>query len=83
MRDVDMYISLQTLQDVKDFTQITNGFNGVITVLQDSFIVNGKSILGLLSLNLKCTLNLSARLDNDSDINKFKEAVKPFNRNHN
>ena len=48
-----MLVKLNTIKDVNDFTSICSKyFDDDISVKQDKFVVDGKSILGILSLNL-------------------------------
>lgn len=48
-----MTIELKTIQDVKEFIEITTKYpNDDIIVEQDRYRVDGKSILGIFSLNL-------------------------------
>ena len=48
-----MKIKLSTIRDVQEFVAICSKFhNDNIDVIQERYVVNGKSILGILSLNL-------------------------------
>lgn len=48
-----MTIELKTIQDVKDFVEISSKYDDSdIVVKQGRYKVNGKSILGIFSLNL-------------------------------
>lgn len=48
-----MTIELKTIQDVKDFVKISGKYyDGNIVIEQDRYRVDGKSILGIFSLNL-------------------------------
>ncbi len=47
-----MWIKLNTINDVKDFVEICNKFNCEVDIKQGRHIVDGKSILGIFSLNL-------------------------------
>jgi PTS HPr component phosphorylation site. len=46
-------IELKTIQDVKDFVEVSRKYHDCeIVVKQGRYIVDGKSILGIFSLNL-------------------------------
>lgn len=48
-----MIIELKTIQDVKDFVEISSkNYDSEIDVRQGRHVVDGKSILGIFSLNL-------------------------------
>lgn len=48
-----MTIELKTIQDVKDFIEISSKYHDSdIVITQDKYRVDGKSILGIFSLNL-------------------------------
>ena len=47
-----MFIKLKTIDDVKEFVNICSKYDVDIDVKQGKFTVDGKSILGIFSLNL-------------------------------
>lgn len=47
-----MYIKLNGIESVKEFIKITEKYEEDILVTNYKYIVDGKSILGVLSLNL-------------------------------
>lgn len=48
-----MTIELKTIQDVKDFVEISSKYyDSNIVIEQDRYRIDGKSILGIFSLNL-------------------------------
>ena len=54
-----MIIKLNTIEDVKSFVEICSSFpDAYIDVKQGRQIINGKSILGIFSLNLLEILNV-------------------------
>lgn len=64
-----MLIKLNTIEDVKSFVDICGRFSGAeIDVKQGRQIIDGKSILGIFSLNLLETL--------DVDIDVAEENLK-------
>lgn len=62
-----MTIELKTIQDVKDFIEISSKYHDCgIVVKQGIYIVDGKSILGIFSLNLLEPVRVIADSDNDN-----------------
>lgn len=68
-------VRLNTIDKVKEFSEICNQYDFDIDVISGKYVVNGKSILGLLSLDL--TKKLIVRIDN-KDLNKLVLKVKKF-----
>lgn len=71
-------ISLNTIDKVKKFTKITNSFNCEIDVLQGRYIVSGRSIMGIFSLNLTDTVTVEIESDDDELIDKFIFFMEEF-----
>lgn len=67
-------IKLQTIQDVKDFVNIANQHNTDVTVQGGRYVVDGKSIMGLFSLDLMESLIVEAY--DEPFINDIKKFVK-------
>lgn len=47
-----MTITLKTIPDIYEFVDLMNSYDGTVKVCSESFCVNGKSLLGLFSLDL-------------------------------
>ena len=45
-------INLATIGNVKDFVNVTNAFTGDVTLKSQKYVVDGKSIMGIFSLDL-------------------------------
>ena len=69
----EILINLNTIEKVKRFIHITNEFNCDIEIRVGKWVVDGKSIMGLFSLNL--LEPLSARIDSNK-----KEEIESFYR---
>ena len=62
-----MTIELKTIQDVKDFVEVNSKYYDCeIVVKQGRYIVDGKSILGIFSLNLLEPVKVIADSENDN-----------------
>lgn len=71
-------ISLNTIDKVKKFTKITNSFNCEIDVLQGRYIVSGRSIMGIFSLNLTDTVTVEIESDDEKEIDRFLKEMEEF-----
>ena len=72
-------IKLNSTEDVKNFNAAAEKLVGDIDVRCERYIVDGKSIMGLLSLNL--TKPLTVEIINDSEENSvkaFKKEIESF-----
>lgn len=65
-------ISLAKVSDVKKFTSFTQESASRVTVQSDQYLVDGKSILGVFSLDLSDPVTV------ESDDNKLMKKVKEF-----
>lgn len=53
-----MFIRLNSIQDVKDFVTVTSSFKESLELHSGIYIVDAKSIMGVLSLDLSQPVNL-------------------------
>lgn len=68
-------IKLNTIEKVKEFSNICSQYDFNIDVFSGRYIVDGKSTLGLFSLDL--TKELIVKID-DENINKIFPEIKKF-----
>lgn len=62
-----MTIKLKTIKDVNDFVSVCMQHNdGEIDVKQGRQIIDGRSILGIFSLNLLDSLNVTINSENEN-----------------
>lgn len=69
-------IKLDTIVKVKEFVSITNRYAGKIEVTEGRCTVDGKSIMGILSLDLKKALNLNIKTG--ENVPMFIQELKPY-----
>lgn len=68
-------ISLSSIETVKKFVNIANKYDFQILLHSDKYIINGKSIMGIFSLDL----SKPVRLEVESDCTEeFKKDIAPF-----
>ena len=65
---IERKIFLKTLDDVKTFVNITNEKKYDIELLSGKYVVNAKSIMGVLSLDLTTTLTMVANTESDDEL---------------
>ena len=74
-----MVIELQTVQDVKDFVEISNKYHdSEIIIKQDKYKIDGKSILGIFSLNLLKPVKVIAGSENNSSKISFYNNIQKW-----
>lgn len=71
-------VSLNTISKVKKFTNIANDFDCEIDVLQGRYIVSGRSIMGIFSLNLTNTVTVEIESDDENEIDRFIKIMEEF-----
>lgn len=66
-----MNINLNDIKDLKKFIKISNQLEEQVVVKSDGYVVDGKSIMGVLSLDLSKPLEL--KLQNAKNYKKFAQ----------
>lgn len=69
-----MKIQLTTINDIKNFVNTVSRYEFAIDLSSGRYTVDGKSIMGIFSLDLSKPISLAAYTD-DSD---FTESMAPF-----
>ena len=74
-----MKIKLNTIKDANDFVSISSQYHDAdITVKQNKYIINGKSILGIFSLNILEPVKAVIDSENDNDKIAFYNAIQQW-----
>jgi phosphotransferase system HPr-like phosphotransfer protein len=68
-------IQLKAINDVKEFVNIVSTFDCDIDLTSDRYVVDGKSIMGLFSLDLSRPIKVSAHCDDPSIAEKLKKFI--------
>lgn len=80
-RGIKVIIELKTVQDVKDFVEVSCKYNDCeIVVKQDRHKVDGKSILGIFSLNLLESVRVVIDSENDNLKMNFYNNIKKWKK---
>ena len=76
---IEEKIFLKTLEDVKSFVAIAANKSYDIELLSGKHVVNAKSVMGVLSLDLTASLTVVANTETDyeilTEIKKYMEAA--------
>lgn len=67
---------INTIDKVKTFIDINSSFNGVITVSSGRYVIDGKSIMGMFSLNLIEPLEVMIEADEEGGEDALLSAYK-------
>lgn len=65
---IEKKILLKTLEDVKKFVDVMAEKAYDIELLSGKYVVNAKSVMGVLSLDLTHPLTMVANVDNDEEL---------------
>ena len=69
-------IKLSTVQDIRDFVDVTVGVNEDIDLSSGRYVVDAKSIMGIFSLDLLSPITMTVMSDNaDEIIAKFEKFI--------
>lgn len=70
-----IHIRLQSISDVKDFVRIANTFPCEVDLSSGRYVVDAKSMMGLLSLDLTKPVTVTIHRDIDQNL---IDQLKPF-----
>ena len=77
-----MTIELKTIQDVKDFVEISSTYHDSEIVLkQGKYKIDGKSVLGIFSLNLLNPVKVIIDSEDDNSKIAFYDHIKKWKVN--
>lgn len=68
-------VNLGTISGVKEFVAYSNEFDGTVDLASGKYIVDGKSIMGIFSLDLSKPIELTAE-GSDVSVEKFMANIK-------
>lgn len=71
-------INLNSTKKIRKFIQTTRKFMSDINVISNKYVINGKSILGLYSLDLSKNILVQIESEDENEILKFNEVMKEF-----
>ena len=71
----DTLIKLNSIKELYSFVDILNNHSGTFEIVANDYVVDAKSLMSMLSLNLSKSLTLSIDQDETDDI---LDQLKPF-----
>lgn len=74
----EVQIKLNTIEDVKNLVSDITEFECDFEIVSGRFVVDAKSIMGILSLDLSKKLMLVIQSDDEYEIDKIKDKIGNF-----
>ena len=65
-------------EDLKEFIQITTSFESNIDMIKDRYVIDAKSLLGILSLDFTQPTTVVIHSVNEDEIVRFYDEMKRF-----
>ncbi len=73
-----MTVYLMQVDRVKEFVDAANKFESDVDIMMGRYIVNAKSIMGVLSLDLSSAVEVVLHSDNPEEVTYFNNIMAPF-----
>lgn len=71
-------VSLAEVAKVKDFVNTVSKYDCDFDLVSDHYVIDGKSIMGIFSLNLSKPIDLDIRAISEKQASDILEDLKPF-----
>lgn len=71
-------VILNNYNNAQKFNNVVNTFNDDIDVIKGRYIIDGKSLMGLFTLDLSKPVDVVLWSDDRNDIERFNEVMKEF-----
>ena len=65
-------------EDLKEFIKITTSFESNIDMIKDRYVIDARSIMGIMSLDFTQPTMVVIHSSNEDEIVKFLDAMKKF-----
>ena len=72
----ELDLSIRTITRVKDFVNCNWNFDGTVDVISGRYIIDGKSIMGVFSLDLIHSVHVKLTSNSESEIEKLLESYR-------
>lgn len=76
--NTELILNLNTLERVKNFTNVVNRFNSDIDVIRDRYIIDAKSVIGIYTIDLTRPVTIRIVSDDKAEIARFHEQMEEF-----
>ena len=71
-------ILLNEISKINRFVSVVNQFESDVDISKNRYLVNGKSIMGIYSLDLSEPVVVHIHNTNNEELEKFKEVMEEF-----
>lgn len=72
-------VQFRGLESVKNFVNILSRFKNEFDIVDQRYVIDAKSIMGLFSLDLTRPLDLKIYSENEDDIKQIVSALEDYN----
>ncbi len=72
----ELDLSIRTITRVKDFVNCNWNFDGTVDVISGRYIIDGKSIMGVFSLDITHSVHVKLTSNSESEIEKLLESYR-------
>lgn len=72
----ELDLSIRTITKVKDFVNCNWNFDGTVDVISGRYIIDGKSIMGVFSLDLTNSVHVKLTSNSESEIEKLLKSYR-------
>ncbi len=74
----EVKIKLNSILDVKEFVRIVSTFDCDVDLVSERYLIDGKSIMGIFSLDLSNPITMVVRTEDEKIYNEVKSQVSKF-----
>lgn len=71
-------VKIETVEKIQKFIDITSSFAADVDVQKGHYVLDGKSIMGLYSLDLSEPIYVGINTDEEEEVSKFNELMNEF-----
>ena len=78
MKKKTFLVSLNAIDKVKRFVNVTSSFVNDFDLVSGRYVIDGKSIMGIFSLDLTKNIDLIVHYEDETEITKIVDALSSF-----
>ena len=78
MKKKTFLVSLNAIDKVKSFVNVTSSFVNDFDLVSGRYVIDGKSIMGIFSLDLTKNIDLIVHYEDEAEITKIADALSSF-----
>lgn len=76
--NTELILKLNTVDKITGFSNAANKFHSDIDILQDRYVVDAKSVLGIYTVDLAKPVTVRILSDDAAEIARFQEQMEEF-----